>query len=484
MSIDLNNKIGTIYRGTNYKPVNYYLGSKKAAGWKEVEQTGKILEWNNTYNDNVLSAKIKGNGTRVQTNRSTNIFDMSVSSLYNVNNKCLVATSYAQHTSKKLKDFCKTLKVGDTVILSGTYAPTRPYIYLGTPALLQWNINVSKTITDDMLNSYVYIYTSTSVDPVPANIFIQIEYGTTATSYTQFVPNSPSLEYPSYPTFVENPKLSFTGRNFFDIEKALLSNATRNGNSITFTGNGNIDILLPAGHYTISFKKDGIMGNIFLRNGKVSSGYIAQIDGTQQYFGYTASVDGYLRISSFTNGLTLSNIQIENGSIVHNYRKYYTPYINTFPYILRGFPNGTQEEYDVVNGSIPRLMSIRALTGAEDFIYNPTINGYYLVDYNIKNSALSFCSHCPVGSSLTAINYRCVQIIMRFYGWAANFPTLEDFKAYLASEYAAGHPVTVYNELITPVVENVTPISLPTFPTYTRAECDADMTAKVRVADI
>lgn len=116
------------------------------------------------------------------------------------------------------------------------------------------------------------------------------------------------------------------GKNLFDINAAELINANIIDNGIQFTGSGGgaIDVLLPKGKYTISFKRS-VETNFYLRNGKVDSGYISVISSTEtsKTFTFNADVDGYLRIHSFKNGLILSDIQIELGTTATSY----TPYV-------------------------------------------------------------------------------------------------------------------------------------------------------------
>ena len=52
-------KKGVLYRG-DHKPAELYLGNKKIVGWQETTQSGTSLTFEDTYNDKVLSAKVKG----------------------------------------------------------------------------------------------------------------------------------------------------------------------------------------------------------------------------------------------------------------------------------------------------------------------------------------------------------------------------------------------------------------------------------------
>jgi len=61
--------------------------------------------------------------------------------------------------------------------------------------------------------------------------------------------------------------------------------------------------------------------------------------------------------------------------------------------------------------------------------------------------------------------------------------TTADFKAWLAAQHAAGTPVTVLYQLAEPTIEQIDPMALPTYPRYTRLECDTQTRAKVRVVE-
>ena len=117
-------------------------------------------------------------------------------------------------------------------------------------------------------------------------------------------------------------------KNLFDINKAELTNAEIDGNGIKYTGSagGDIDVKIPAGSYTLSFKRS-VDSLIFLRNGKVTSGIITQISNTATSvtFNFTGTTDGYLRISCSTQDLVLSDIQIEKGSTATTYEPYPAP---------------------------------------------------------------------------------------------------------------------------------------------------------------
>ncbi len=75
MGIYIDGKMATLYKG-DYKPVNLYLGDKKAAGWRAAEHTGTALEWDNTYNDTVTAATVYGDSIQSITTHGANVVDV------------------------------------------------------------------------------------------------------------------------------------------------------------------------------------------------------------------------------------------------------------------------------------------------------------------------------------------------------------------------------------------------------------------------
>ena len=141
---------------------------------------------------------------------------------------------------------------------------------------------------------------------------IQLEFGETATAYTPYLASLADVRVTRY------------GKNLFNPGTAELTAAQKTANGVTFTAaSGSVDVKLPAGTYSISFKRNK-NGVLYLRNGKTESGYFSQIGAaeTSATFNYTADADGYLRISSFTDGLELANLQIERASAATAYEPF------------------------------------------------------------------------------------------------------------------------------------------------------------------
>ena len=141
---------------------------------------------------------------------------------------------------------------------------------------------------------------------------IQLEFGETATAYTPYLASLADVRVTRY------------GKNLFNPATVELTAAQKTANGVTFTAaSGSVDVKLPAGTYSISFKRNK-NGVLYLRNGKTESGSFSQIGAaeTSATFNYTAETDGYLRISSFTDGLELANLQIERASAATAYEPF------------------------------------------------------------------------------------------------------------------------------------------------------------------
>ena len=228
----------------------------------------------------------------------------------------ITVKSYPSFTNKKLSHLAPNLKVGDEFVFSmETNGYQQIYLNNTSASYNTYITNKEKYIaTQEMLDSNVGFYKQTSAqggaDAIIKNI--QIELGTVATKYEQYGYRIP---------------IKVSGKNKFNLSAVEHTERTEIlENGIKWLQSGDVDIKLPAGEYTISFKQSGT-GPLYLRNGKVSTGYITQVTSTATYkaFKFDASVDGYLRISCFSSEKFLTDIQIEEGTSATNYEPYVEP---------------------------------------------------------------------------------------------------------------------------------------------------------------
>lgn len=209
--------------------------------------------------------------------------------------------------------------------------------------------------------------------------------------------------------------------------------------------------ILPAGTYTIS--KNNTRGDVFLQT--------SSADYSNNITTYTFNYDGesYLRVlcSNVKAGESITyKIQIEPGSTATAYEPYVgDTYAVSFGQTVYG---GT---LDWLTGVLTLDTGYKAFDGTEGFIEN---DKYYLMyPDNIPNDGDKpvVSSHFKKLESLVEGEFDGVQGIslswgLRFY-LRATYSTLDEFKAYLAAQYAAGTPVQVVYKLATPTTIQLTP---------------------------
>ena len=235
------------------------------------------------------------------TNPGTTSFDYSVT-LDNITN-----------TFTRTQDITYTLALNGTNVVTDTFpSETKTVVYNET-------ILAGETISYILTIKYKTSTENQSGDSgAVIGAKLVFDYGKESTDNLIIYGNSIQNGTPTPANPIEVLNVGDKSNNLFNPSTAEYTGCSYSNGVITATaGTAHIDIALPAGTYTISGTNTQ---NIFVRNGKVTSGFI----GTKQQsddsitVDFTGSVDGYMRISFF--GGTIKDLQIESGS-------YKTPYI-------------------------------------------------------------------------------------------------------------------------------------------------------------
>lgn len=232
-------------------------------------------------------------------------------------------------TKKMLKEFCPSLKAGDTAVLTFTSTNTSSagkYIYLETERST-WNNGASKTITETSLNSMVVLYCSSELNSVTTISNIQIEKGTVATDYAPYVED------------VGGTVVKRHGKNIFSNDVSEIKQLNRIGSDGKERKYHGYDISLPMGTYRISARRKPEAGE----GGAFIYGYIEHIDGSATALGYSPVADTAYSDKTFSiiegdkfylynaTGAALEhtrtvfnayNIQIEHGDKTTDYEPY------------------------------------------------------------------------------------------------------------------------------------------------------------------
>lgn len=215
----------------------------------------------------------------------------------------------------KLKDVCTDLKVGDEVYLFAKTTGGRSFIgfYHESVSISSWNFNAKNTITENVLNFALLLYSDVDKTVVISDIMITKVNDKTYEPYTGGKP-SPSIEYPqeivSAGKYDETSgkylvDVNVTGKNLFDISKYNQYDDTWTNTTYTTK----ILKLKPNTTYTMSCKrlvdkpKQYVIFNI-VRGIKTGKGIIVQINPS-------------LQLNHFTGKGTFTTD--ETGEIVLNY---------------------------------------------------------------------------------------------------------------------------------------------------------------------
>ena len=312
----------------------------------------------------------------------------------------------------------------------------------------------------------IYVYNKTFNNQP---FLIQLEEGSTATSYEPYVGGTASPN-PSYPQPITNVtgdvEVLVQNKNYFDLNKILYGEIDSNGDLSLYAATRDfykIDFKENT-QYTISGYVKRTSGNVRLR--------CMYTDGTYSEFFNPAASDNF-SFSSFTSlaNKTIDKIVVYYGSAGYLYIKdgemqieenttatTYTPHQEqTFT-----FPLGSQRMYlgdYLADDGIHSKRDIDIFDGSDDEVW-ALIDAYFVSPYveNVaKGTVNSICNIATIKTlaslSATDINKYAVQTIpngrSRFYFRCSQFGTLDDWKAYLAE-----NPITVEYEL---AEEEITP---------------------------
>ena len=413
--------------------------------------------------------------------RTRNLFDFktiySDSSKFKINNDAVTASA-ANFNDTKIKLSSAGLSIGDSFCFSALIKDTNVSTSARVAAMINGQykqgltISGFSSITATMLTNEDWINVTYSSDRY-SNIIvsnIQLELGSEATPYVPY----------GYEIPVVNQ-----GKNLFDF-KTIYSDTSKfkiDGNSVY----GNIgymhSVKIQLHNLGLSigdtFCFSAIIQNTDSRikgrveaviNGKsirshneesttpYLSSIVASVETTDDFIRFTYEY-GYF--------VFVSNIQLELGSEATEYEPYRDP-IMTPIYLPKPLYKNDYIRKDRTGGKVHREWGVKVFDGTEEFSTNAQIKSWFmLADSTVYPNKYAYCTHFSYNSSASALiagqfsTGNTIDYTGRYVFRMSDGTTLDDFKAFLASEYAKGTPVTVYYPLATPTEE---PIELPDLP--------------------
>ena len=116
------------------------------------------------------------------------------------------------------------------------------------------------------------------------------------------------------------------------------------------------------------------------------------------------------------------------------------------------------DSYDATTGKITRRIGMKVLDGTETFWAIPASDQRSIpksaIGYPAGGANALICSHYPVGYSTIQNTYYVGSAYINFIV-GETYTTMDAWKNYLAQQYAAGTPVTVYYPLETETTEDI-----------------------------
>lgn len=253
--------------------------------------------------------------------KTSNLFNISKASGDSIvvnDDSTLTVSGYPAYTSKTLSEICPDLKEGDRFKFTfATDGVTN--LYIGKTLAR----NTEYVITSDMLSKKIGFYRQSAAQGGGNATIERIRFWKTL--------GYPANNCPLEPYGYRIPIITKSINVFDESKMEYTTGATVNNHIISYAGSLNVDIKLPAGRYTLICDHNNTM---WVRNGKVGSGYVVSKSKTTPYvtFNFSGTYDGYLRLSMFkpaNENAMMSNIMIIEGSIsaVPQYEPYIEPII-------------------------------------------------------------------------------------------------------------------------------------------------------------
>lgn len=451
---------------------------------------GERIVVSDSSDDHISGLRVFGKTTQEYTT-GKNLFDVSQivghTSLINIGGIISVitpATSTAISTNKKLSDLAPLLEVGGTYILTFDTTGTSNYIYLEGENRL-WTSGNSLTITQTMLDSTVMLYAS-GVSTVAKISNMMIRSATTDETYEVYsggvASPSPMMTQPM--SSIQNPSISWYGKNLFNCPDAVISVTDEYyhkidtvfepiiGETYTLSMDVATDVFpfainIGCGQTTYSSDMTPKVSGSYSQNGRVTLTFVWQPTPEQLSKNYTKLFIRAPRYGSQTTfNATVSNIQLELGSTATEYEPYRESQKLEIPYTLDGIPvtsdgnftdeNGQQwvrDEIDFKRGVYVQNIQTVILDGTENISREARSNNTYrfvIRQYNPIRSKADiggYCSHFKY--DIAPIGVNDINDVLSL--WNTGYPycrcdrfdSVEAMSQWLAEQYAAGTPVTI-----------------------------------------
>lgn len=175
-----------------------------------------------------------------------------------------------------------------------------------------------------------------------------------------------------------------------------------------------------------------------------------------------ATIDSGISYVRLSYGIDDTEAMIEKGSTTTDYQPYVPPQTASVPMLLS--VGDYADEAEIISGGVMRKVGVKVLDGTEAWTLNGTMRYVLTISdmATLSGRTEGMCTHFSyAGSSANAGTYFLTSTRRLFVHTGVE--TVDDFKAWLASEYANGTPVIVVYPLATATTEQTTAQHLSTY---------------------
>lgn len=380
--------------------------------WEKVTGEGETLTLNNTE-EAPMKINLKGNTSQETTTQSKNLMPNEAES-QTINGLTITKGTDGSLLINGTSTATTKIELGTTNLASGTY--TLSTHKEGTTTNSCYLRTVDTTTESEISGTSFNIYSSnsktytlsenkkvkfdfyTGVNRTFTNfkIYPMAESGSTATDYVEFVPNSPSPDYPQDIHVASgNNTIKVEGKNLFDYNKITKSAQYTNNYDGTFTRNSNgSNVLINVNDASVPYDAFSLLAGTYSVSFDIKTTATATLTNffmcTRQN-GTTANLSKSIGVQIPAN--TTTHIKAENYVVVNNAEKVgFAGYLNASTGVvisnIQVEKNNQATEYEAYKGaSYPINLPVENLINPSLF----TIGGSYNVS-SISNGEVTSSS--------------------------------------------------------------------------------------------
>lgn len=311
-----------------------------------------------------------------------------------------------------------------------------------------WYINLTNAVAHRLMELKAYGWTEQNWTPTP-------------TTPVDIVCNNWVLKLsPNGKIYTDGTveTINIHGKNLFNKNSELTNGYINSSGAIVLSNSLRISLFIeikPNTTYTISGAGDvrGLWYDRYAYTYTAEQTPIAQVSSRGASATFTTAQNAkYIRIQMTPDAV--DTCQLERGSTATEYQPYYDGGTATAEMLLK--VGDYQDEQEILSGNVTRNVGVKVLDGTENWTKSGARSGLFFSKSAFPGATFGIvlCTHLPYSTSLEKGYIYNSRGELNFWTDFDSF-ALNDWKQWLADQYAAGTPVIVVYPLATPTTESV-----------------------------